>query len=160
MKHAYTLALWPPSLSKQADATGHAGVVCYPNHLGELPLSHIVTIKTEVRDAAAISAACTRLGLAQPEFGTRRLFSASAAGFAVQLPDWRYPVVFDTATARVHFDNYHGAWGSQCELDRFLQAYAVEKTKLEARRRGHTVTEQPLADGSIKLCVQLCGGAA
>ena len=50
-------------------------------------------------------------------------------------------------------------WGAQQELDRLIQNYAVEKTKLEARRRGHTVTEQALADGSIKLCVQLAGGA-
>ena len=51
-------------------------------------------------------------------------------------------------------------WGAQHDLDRLIQSYAVEKTKLEARRRGHTVTEQALADGSIKLCVQVAGGAA
>jgi hypothetical protein len=123
-------------------------------------MSHIVTIKTEVRDAVAIGAACTRLGLSQPEFGTRRLFNASAAGFAVQLPGWHYPVVCDTVAGVIHYDNYNGAWGKQFELDRFLQAYAVERTKLEARKRGHTITEQSLADGSIKLCVQLPGGAA
>lgn len=50
-------------------------------------------------------------------------------------------------------------WGKQAELDRFLQAYAVEKAKLEARKHGHTVTEQSLMDGSIKLVVQV-GGAA
>ncbi len=50
-------------------------------------------------------------------------------------------------------------WGAQRSLDLFLQAYAVEKAKLEARKRGHNVTEQSLADGSIKLCVQLAGGA-
>jgi hypothetical protein len=36
--------------------------------------------------------------------------------------------------------------------------YAVEKTKLEARKKGHTVTEQALQDGSIKL--QIIEGAA
>jgi hypothetical protein len=41
-----------------------------------------------------------------------------------------------------------------------MQAYAVEKAKLEARRKGHTTTEQQLADGSIKLKVQVAGGAA
>ena len=50
-------------------------------------------------------------------------------------------------------------WGDQRELDRFLQAYACERAKIEARRQGHTVTEQPLADGSIKLTIQL-GGAS
>ena len=48
-------------------------------------------------------------------------------------------------------------WKSQ--LDKFLQLYAVEKARIEARKQGHTVTEQQLQDGSIKLVVQI-GGAA
>jgi hypothetical protein len=43
-------------------------------------------------------------------------------------------------------------------MDRFLQAYAIERAKMEARRKGHTVTEQSLADGSVKLTVTV-GGA-
>ena len=43
------------------------------------------------------------------------------------------------------------AWGDQKELNRFLQAYAVEKTKLEARKKGYIVSEQPLENGSIRL---------
>jgi len=50
-------------------------------------------------------------------------------------------------------------WGDQQELDRFLQAYAIEKTRLEARKRGHTVMEQPLSNGSVKLTIQVGGGA-
>lgn len=123
-------------------------------------MSHVVQIQTQVRDAAAIGAACRRLGLAEPEFGVSRLFTASAAGFAVRLPGWQYPVVCDTATGTVHYDNYGGAWGEQKHLDRFLQNYAVEKAKIEARKRGHSVSEQALADGSIKLTVQVAGGAA
>jgi hypothetical protein len=37
-------------------------------------MSHIVQIQTEVRDAAAIVAACRRIGLAEPTAGTARLF--------------------------------------------------------------------------------------
>ena len=70
-----------------------------------------------------------------------------------------YPVVIDTASAEVRYDNFNGHWGSQSQLDRLMQAYAVEKARLEARRAGHTVTEQPLPDGSIKLTVHV-GGAA
>ena len=40
------------------------------------------------------------------------------------------------------------------QLDRFLQAYAVEKARIEARKKGHAVTEQSLADGSIKLTIR------
>ncbi len=40
-----------------------------------------------------------------------------------------------------------------------VYSVAVEKARSEARRQGHTVTEQSLADGSIKLVVQVGGGA-
>lgn len=122
-------------------------------------MSHLVTIRSQIRDPVAITAACHRLGLAQPVHGTTTVFTAQATGHAVQLPGWRYPVVCDAATGTVHFDNYNGEWGDPKLLDQFLQAYAVEKAKLEARRQGHSVTEQPLADGSIKLSIQV-GGAA
>ena len=105
---------------------------------------------------------CRRLGLAEPRLGTAQLYSSPAAGQIVQLPGWQYPVVADTATGQIQFDNYHGAWGSQSELDRLLQAYAVEKAKIEARKAGHSITEHALADGSIKLSVSVgtMGGGA
>ena len=123
-------------------------------------MSHIVTIKTEVRDAVAVRAACHRLSLAEPVHGKTKLFSGEVEGLAVKLPEWSYPVVCELATGQLHYDNFNGRWGDQKYLDRFLQAYAVEKAKLEARRRGHSVTEQSLSDGSIKLTVQVTGGAA
>ena len=122
-------------------------------------MSHIVTIQTEIRDPAALAAACRRLGLDPPEEGTARLFTSEASGLIVHLPGWRYPAVIDTQARQIHYDTYGGQWGEQAELDRLMQAYAVEKAKLEARRAGHTVTEQALADGSIKLTIQT-GGAA
>ena len=88
-------------------------------------VSHLVTVKTEVRDAAAVRAACTRLGLAEPVQGTTRLFSGEATGLAVQLPDWVYPVVADVATGTLRYDNFGGRWGDQRHLDAFVQAYAV-----------------------------------
>jgi hypothetical protein len=123
-------------------------------------VSHIVQIQTQVRDPVAIQAACRRLGLPQPAQQTVRLFSGEATGLAVQLPGWRYPVVCDGASGQIKFDNYGGVWGEQAKLDQFLQAYAAEKAKVEARKRGHSVTEQTLADGSIKLTIQVSGGAA
>ena len=121
-------------------------------------MSHIVTIATEIRDAVALGVACQRLELQPPEQGTFKLFTTEATGLGVQLPDWRYPVVCDVNRGEVLFDNFKGRWGKQQELDRLLQSYAVEKTRIEARRQGHTVTEQSLSDGSIKLTVSV-GGA-
>jgi len=123
-------------------------------------MSHLVMVKTEVRDMAAIRAACRRLNLAEPEQGTFKLFSGEATGVAVRLPDWVYPLVCDVATGQVRYDNFSGRWGDSRELARFMQSYAVEKCRAEARKRGHTVTEQSLADGSIKLTVQVGGGVA
>ena len=118
-------------------------------------MSHIVTVKTEIRDVAALNSGCRRLGLPQPTHETVQLFSGEATGYCVRLPGWRYPVVCDTESGCIRFDNYEGRWGAQRDLDRLMQAYACERAKLEARRNGHTVTEQPLADGSIKLTVHV-----
>jgi hypothetical protein len=122
-------------------------------------VSHVITIRTEVRDAEAVRAACQRLGLEQPVQGTARLFEGEASGLLVKLPDWTYPAVVDTASGQVRFDNYGGHWGDPKHLDAFLQAYALEKAKLEARKRGHSVFEQALPDGSVKLTIQVGGGA-
>lgn len=122
-------------------------------------MSHVVSIKTQIKDAAAVRAACRRLSLAEPVVGKAELFSGSVHGLLVQLPDWIYPVVCDLASGQVQFDNFGGRWGKQTELDRFLQAYACEKAKILARQAGHTVTEQQLTDGSVKLTVQVEGGA-
>lgn len=123
-------------------------------------MSHIVQIQTQVRDAEAVQAACRRLGLPAAIQGTTKLFSDSATGLAVRLPGWHYPAVCQLDTGRICQDTYNGAWGDQKELDRFLQAYAIERARIEARRRGHTVTEEARADGSVKLTIQVSGGAA
>ena len=122
-------------------------------------MSHIVEIKTEVRDEQAIRAACVRLQLAAPEHKTVRLFNATVTGWAVQLPGWNYPVVCELSTGSLKYDNYQGHWGRQEELNRFVQAYSVEKCRIEARRKGHRVSEAKLEDGSIKVIVHV-GGAA
>lgn len=120
-------------------------------------MSHIVEIKTEVRDELAIDSACQLLKLEPPTRGTAELFSSNATGVIVNLPGWRYPAVFDTQSGQAGFDNYGGRWGEQSHLDRFLQAYAVEKALIESRKRGHTVTKQSQANGSIKLTVTVGG---
>ena len=122
-------------------------------------MSHIVKIQTQVRDEAAVQAACRRRQLAEPIAGRHQLYSREVEGLAVRLRDWSYPVVCQLQTGELQYDNFGGRWGQQQELDQFLQAYAVEKTRIEARKRGHTLTEQSLSDGSIKLTVQI-GGAA
>jgi hypothetical protein len=114
-------------------------------------MSHIVTVESRVHDPVALAAACQRLNLAAPVQGTAQLFSGEATGLIVQLPGWEYPAVIDTLTGTIRYDTYEGRWGNQQHLDRLIQMYAVEKAKLEARRRGYAVSEQQLQDGSIRL---------
>jgi hypothetical protein len=114
-------------------------------------MSHVVTIQAKLRDFAAITAACQRLGLNAPVQGTAQLYSGEATGLLVQLPGWQYPLVIDTVTGEVRYDNFGGRWGAQEHLDRFLQIYAVEMTKLQARKKGYQVSEQALQDGGIRL---------
>jgi hypothetical protein len=122
-------------------------------------LSHIVKIATQLKDAEAVRAACRRLGLEEPTQGKFRVFTTDVTGLAVKLPGWTFPVVCQPDTGQVQYDNYGGSWGQPAELDKFLQAYATEKAKLEARKKGYSVSEQQLKDGSIKLSIHV-GGAS
>ena len=121
-------------------------------------MSHVVSIQSRITDSSAVNAACQRLGLTSPVQGTAKLYSGEATGLLLHLPDWKFPVAINTTTGEIQFDDYEGQWGDRQSLDRFLQMYAVEKAKLEARKRGFTVTEQALEDGSIK--IQLVEGGA
>jgi hypothetical protein len=114
-------------------------------------MSHVVQIQTRAKDPAAVAAACRRLGLAEPIHGTARLYNGEATGLLVQLPGWQYPAVIDTSTGLIKYDNFEGRWGDQKCLDRLLQMYAVEKAKLEARKKGLFVSEQAIQDRSILL---------
>lgn len=120
-------------------------------------MSHIVQVQTQIRDLQGLQAACKRLNLAAPQHQTVRLFSGEVTGHCVQLPQWRYPVVCHLASGEIRFDHYGGRWGDPAELDRLKQAYAIEKSRLEARRQGYAVSEQSLADGRVKLTIHVGG---
>jgi hypothetical protein len=114
-------------------------------------MSHIATVKTRISDRAAVAAACQRLGMAAPTEGTAQLYSGEATGCVVRLEGWKYPIVIDTAAGTIKYDNFEGHWGAQEKLDQFLRCYAVEKVKLEARKKGFSLSEQALQDGSVKI---------
>jgi hypothetical protein len=78
----------------------------------------------------------------------------TAEGLLVQLPGWKYPIAIDTSTGEVRHDHFNGAWGDPRQLDRFQQTYAVEVVRIESRKKGYTLTEQQLQDGSIRLSIQ------
>ena len=116
-------------------------------------MSHVVTIDTKLKDPAALAAACTRLKLPEPRTETVKFFDGSTLeGLAVRPPGFVYPVVVQQ-DGGVKLDTYNGRWGDDAFLGRLKQAYAVEAAKLQARARGHRVTETPLNDGTVKLTV-------
>ena len=116
-------------------------------------MSHIVSITTQIRDLEALTQACRRLDLPPPQFGQTTLFQTTVEGWQVQLPGWKYPVVCRIETGELLQDNFEGHWGDPVQLHRLLQTYAVEKVRLEARRKGLSVYEHPLTDGSIRLTI-------
>ena len=99
-------------------------------------MSHIVEIKTEVRDEVAIGSACQRLKLDAPIRGTAKLFSSEATGVIVKLPDWRYPAVFDTQSGQAQFDNYGGRWGEQVHLIASSRAMRSKKQSSKPAGKG------------------------
>jgi hypothetical protein len=121
-------------------------------------MSHLVSIETRMKDPAAVAAACQRMGLPAPVQGTAQFYSGEATGLLVHLPGWVYPAVIDPQTGTVRCDTYEGGWGDAAHLDRFLQMYVVEECRLQARGKGYPVSEQQLADGSIR--VEIVEGAA
>jgi hypothetical protein len=120
-------------------------------------MSHLVTIKTQIRDPAAVRAACTRLKLEPPVDGEHVIYERKLRGLGVKLTGWTFPVVCRTESGELDYDNYSGAWGNMSELNKFKQAYAVEKAKIEARKAGHLVTETAMPNGKIKLTLSVMG---
>ena len=114
-------------------------------------------METQIRDVNALRQACSYLQLEPPIQGTYELYNSTEIGWGVHLHNWKYPVVFKVEASEAAFDNYEGRWGNPQRLEELIQRYAVEKTKIEARRQGHSVTEQSLADGSVKLTVSVGG---
>ncbi|MFH5802772.1 DUF1257 domain-containing protein [Alienimonas sp. DA493] len=116
-------------------------------------MSHVVTIETKLRDPAALSAACVRLKLPEPQRETVKFFDGGEhAGLAVRPPGFVYPVLVQP-DGNVRCDTYGGRWGDDAFLGRLKQAYAVEAAKLQAKARGHRCTETALPDGSVRLTV-------
>lgn len=120
-------------------------------------MSHIVTIKTQLKDPKAIEAACHRMNLAAPVIAKQTFALGDREGITVKLHNWLHPIIIDQKTGDVHYDNYEGRWGDIKYLHKFLQTYAVEKAKIEAWRKGYTAREEHLEDGSIKVHINVPG---
>jgi len=124
-------------------------------------MSHITKIELEVKDFETLARACTRLGMelvaGQKSFKWYGNEDGSC-DHAIKIPQARYEIgVAKTGeTYELKCDYYDQAIGKTIGSNGGLlkQAYAVERTKTEARRKGYTVIEKK-AESGIRLHVQI-----
>lgn len=109
-------------------------------------MSHTVTVKIECRDQEALARACLSLGGTVLGAGTHKLYSSEEAGFAVQLPNWRYPIIAKQ-DGSLTMDHYGGRWGRVEDVDRLRERYVVEAARTAAEAQGWYVEDRP--DGGL-----------
>jgi len=123
-------------------------------------MSHISKIELEVKDLGILGQACTRLGLEllKDKKSFRWYGKEGCCDHAITVPGANYEigVVKKDGLYELSCDYYdrnlEKVIGSQGGL--LKQAYAVIKTRVEARRKGYSVLEQQ-TENSIKLHVRL-----
>ena len=115
-------------------------------------MSHVVKAKVEIKNEACLVRAAEFLGLTNLGRDTHKLYNGQKAeGLAFTLPAWDYPVVINTDSGEVSYDNYGEHWGKQIELDKLVQRYSVETLNDQAAIEGYTVGEEELDNGDIEL---------
>ena len=120
-------------------------------------MSHFTTIKTQIKDVAALRSAITELGL-------ELLQNSTARGYVSQTMKGDYVVrlkgPYDIAVNRQADGTFglttdwwdgHVAQEVGANFGRLLQLYGVHKATLEARKKGMSVQRKPQPNGSIKL---------
>ena len=111
-------------------------------------MSHITRIELEVRDLETLRRACVRLGLELREGQkTFRWYGREeVCEHAISVPGAQYEIgIVKTGDAyELRCDYYDQAIGRAIGSSGGLlrQAYAVERTKCEARRKGYSVLEK------------------
>lgn len=118
-------------------------------------MSHTVTCKVEMKNEEALRNAIDFLQLPTINnglIGTHQLYGGNTArGIGIKLPEWKHPVVVDLETGNAKYDNFEGRWGKQLELDRLVQRYSIERTRLESAVLGFNAAEEVLENGDVKL---------
>jgi hypothetical protein len=129
----------------------------------ESQMSHFTTIKTQIKDIAALSAACKEMGFAL-------LQNADARGYMNNTRKGEYVIKlhgpYDIALNQQP-DGTYGLttdwWNGHVEKEvgkdygKLLQLYGVHKASIEARKKGYSVMRQAKQDGSVKLVMMGVG---
>jgi len=123
-------------------------------------MSHISKIELEVRDLGILAQACTQLSLEllRDQKSFKWYEKESACDHAIKVPgaDYEIGVIHKEGRYELHCDYYdrniENTIGRQGGL--LKQAYAVAKTKIEARKKGYSVLERKTETG-IRLHVRI-----
>jgi len=119
-------------------------------------MSHIVKAKVQMEHKQCLIRAAEHLGLQNLGEGRHKLYGRQhAEGIAFKLPDWNHPVVINTETGEVSYDNYGGSWGKQVELDKLVQRYSIERTKEEAEIAGGYTFEETVNPETGEVTVEM-----
>ena len=144
-------------------------------------MSHISKVGTEILDLQALNAACKRLGFefvhGQQHYewygkwvgdvempAGLKVEDLGKCNHAIRVPGAKYEVgVVYTGAGKyeLRWDYWHSG-GLEDKLGgkkagRLVQAYAVEKTRREAKRMGAVMHERTRADGSIEVEIAVGG---
>ena len=122
-------------------------------------MSHFTTIKTQIKDLAALGSALTEMGLSMAANSEARgyLNNKLKGDYVIQLqgpydlalqiqPNGSYALVADWYQGHVEKEV-----GKNCS--KLLQLYGVHKTMREARQKGYSVQRSNQSNGAIKLVV-------
>ena len=120
-------------------------------------MSHFTTVKTQIKDIAALRSACAELGLTVKQNALARGYyeNKTKGDYVIKLkgpydialnqqPDGSFGITADLWEGHVEKEvgkNY----------GKLMQPYGVHKVALEARKKGLSVLRRPQQNGSIKL---------
>ena len=140
-------------------------------------MSHIAKISVEIKDLAALRQACARLGFSFQEgqrsyawYGRYQGDTPLPEGItqdqlgkcdhAIRVPGAKYEIGLVQQEGRyaLLWDSWEEGGLAQilgANAERLVQAYAIEAAKNAAVAQGHSVYEEALEDGSVRLHVQV-----
>ena len=122
-------------------------------------MSHFTAIQVEIRDIAALKAACVEIGLTVDDNTEARGYQKNKIkGDHVIRLNGPYDVALQRLPQggyQVQFDLWQGHVEKELGKDfgRLKQLYGTHKAMREARRKGMTVRRRNLPNGNIHLCI-------
>lgn len=122
-------------------------------------MSHFTTIRTQIKDIAALHAAVKELGLQLLEKTEARGYNGNTrkGDYVIKLKG-----PYDVALKKEQDGSYglstdwflgHVEKEVGAKYGKLLQLYGVHKSMIEARKKGHLVQRKPLQNGAIKLVI-------